>query len=354
MAKSTRRPQQIYTIVMWLLSIVFAGFLIGLGSLVIKDMPRVDSQISVEDFVDDSALRAIDARLEANEDQGQVLSRAVEDARSAAQEARTDYASAKVSLDNWLATRTATESQAQNPEVIARTRSVEALQNQERAALRVQADAQTALTQFNRAQADIRLERNRLVTAARPEYRKAQNAQTLRVFLYRLALTLPLLIIAGWMIAKKREAAYWPLYRGFVLFALFAFFFELVPYLPSYGGYVRYTVGIIMAVIAGHFIIRSMRRYLDRKKLEESRSEGERRQGIEYETALKKIAAKTCPGCDRSIVVRDGVETDFCVHCGIRLKEKCGNCGERNISFHRFCLSCGTATPAGQAEQSAS
>ena len=351
MAKSTRRPQQLYTIVMWMLSIVFAGFLIGLGSLVIKDLPRMDNQIKVEDFVDDGALRALDARLSANEGQGQILSRAVEDARAAAIEARTDYASAKVSLDNWLATRTATESQAQNPEVIARTRSVEALQNQERTALGLQAEAQTALTQFNRAQADIRLERNRLMTEARPDYRKAENAQRLRVFLYRLALTLPLLIIAGWMIAKKREAAYWPLYRGFVLFALFAFFVELVPYLPSYGGYVRYTVGIIMAVIAGHFIIRSMRRYLERKQLEESRSEGERRQGIEYETALKKIAAKTCPGCDRSIVVRDGVETDFCVHCGIRLKEKCGNCGERNISFHRFCLSCGTATPAGQAEE---
>ena len=105
-----------------------------------------------------------------------------------------------------------------------------------------------------------------------------------------------------------------------------------------------------MAIIAGHFIIRAMRRYLERKQAEESRSESERRQGIEYETALKKIAAKSCPGCDRSIVEREGIETDFCVHCGIRLKEKCNNCGERNISFHRFCLSCGVATPAGKAK----
>lgn len=350
MAKSTRRPQQIYTIVMWLLSIVFAGFLIGLGSLVIKDLPRVDSQVTAEDFVDAGALREIDGKILSSERQSRQLSRAVEDARTAAIAAQTDYASAKASLDNWLATRTATQSQAQNPEVIIRTRSVEALKAQERAALRAQADAQAAQTQYNRAQADLRSQRNQLFSDARPQYRKAQNVQKLRVFLYRLALTLPLLIIAGWMVAKKREAAYWPLYRGFVLFALFAFFVELVPYLPSYGGYVRYSVGIIMAIIAGHFIIRAMRRYLERKQAEESRSEGERRQGIEYETALKKIAAKTCPGCDRSIVERDGVETDFCVHCGIRLKEKCGNCGERNISFHRFCLCCGVPTPAGKAK----
>lgn len=354
MAKSTRRPQQLYTIVMWMLSIVFAGFLIGLGSLVIKDLPRVDTQVTVEDFVDAGALRAVEIKIEAGEAQGRMLSRAAEDARTSALEARTDYNSAKASLDNWLATRTATESQSQNPEVISRTRAVEALKASERTALRVQSEAQTALTQYNRAQADLRADRGRLFTAAQPAYNKAKNAQKLRVFLYRLALTLPLLLVAGWMIAKKRDAAYWPLYRGFVLFALFAFFIELVPYVPNYGGYVYYGVGIIMAIIVGHFIIRSMKRYLERKQAEESRSEDERRQGIEYETALKKIAAKTCPGCDRSIVVRDGIETDFCVHCGIRLKEKCGNCGERNISFHRFCLCCGTQTPAGLAKDPAS
>jgi hypothetical protein len=105
---------------------------------------------------------------------------------------------------------------------------------------------------------------------------------------------------------------------------------------------VRFAVGIILVGIAGHFLIRGMRRYLERKKVEESRSESERRGAIEYETALKKIAAKTCPGCDRAIITREGVDTDFCVHCGIRLQEKCGNCDHRNISFHRFCLSCGT------------
>lgn len=350
MAKSTRRPQQIYTIVMWLLSIIFAGFLMGLGSLVIKDLPRVDTQITIESFVDTQALNVVDAKIEAGNDQDRQLSRTTEDARTAVIDASTDYRSAKASLDNWLATRTATESQAQNPEVISRTRAVEVLKANELTAQRALADANAAQTQFSRTQADLRTERNALFNAARPEYRKAQNTQKLRVFLYRLALTLPLLLIAGWMVAKKREAAYWPLYRGFVLFALFAFFVELVPYLPSYGGYVRYSVGIIMAIIAGHFIIRAMRRYLERKQAEESRSEGERRQGIEYETALKKIAAKSCPGCDRSIVEREGIETDFCVHCGIRLKEKCNNCGERNISFHRFCLSCGVATPAGKAK----
>jgi hypothetical protein len=142
---------------------------------------------------------------------------------------------------------------------------------------------------------------------------------------------------------KKRQSPYWPLYRGFSIFAVFAFFVELVPYLPSYGGYIRYAVGIATVVVSGHFIIRGMRRYLERKQAEESRSESERRQSIEYETALKKLASNTCPGCDRKLIEREGMETDFCVHCGIRLQTKCAACDSRNISFHRYCLSCGVA-----------
>lgn len=347
MSKSTRRPQQIYTVVMWLLSIIFAGFLIGLGSLIIADLPRADKSISVEDFADSAALKRIDAEISGHENKLIPLRREFQDTRTDVQSASDEYNSNKASLDNWLRTRTATESAAQNSEVISRTRAVEALKQAERRLQRVSEDKRAAVLKAERASSDMRSRRSEIVNAAYPKYRKAQRAQDLRVFLMRLALTLPLLLIAGWLAAKKRESSYWPLYRGFVLFALFAFFVELVPYLPSYGGYVRYTVGIILVFIAGQFIIRAMRRYIKRKQEEESRSEGERRQSIEYETALKKIAAKTCPGCDRSIVAREDIDTDFCVHCGIRLKEKCGGCGEKNISFHRFCLCCGETTNSG-------
>lgn len=347
MAKSTRRPQQIYTVVMWLLSLVFAAFLVGLGGLVIKDLPRADKTITVEQFIDQDQARAIADNITVNDGERSQTQREIEDAIGLLNARREAYNSGLASLNNWLATRTATQAQDQNPEVINRTRAVEALKAQEREAEVALSALQTQLRTIEREGDSFKSARNALTQAARPEYRKAKNAQALRVFLYRLALTLPLLIAAGWMAAKKRRSAYWPLYRGFILFALFAFFIELVPYLPSYGGYVRYGVGIAVVLIFGHFIIRSMRRYLERKQMEESRSEGERRQSIEYETALKKIAAKTCPGCDRSIIEREDVVTDFCVHCGIRLKEKCGSCGERNISFHRFCLCCGEKTHSG-------
>ncbi len=350
MSKSARRPQRIFSVVMWLLSIVFAVFLTGLGNTVMRDLPKVDKQISVEQFVDQEQYKAAQDRERDLERAVIPLSRAVEDAVQAERSAVRDYNSGKASFENWIKNRKATESAAQNPQVIARTRNVEALQNARRDAERRTEDARIAQRDAERARDDARRARAQLTGDARPAYRKALRGQEFRVFAMRLALTLPLLIIAAWMVAKKRGSAYWPLYRGFTMFALFAFFVELVPYLPSYGGYVRYAVGIVMVIAAGHFIIRGMRQYMARKQLEEARSEAQRRQSIDYETALKKLAAKSCPGCDRAILQKEGEEVDFCVHCGIRLRENCTGCGHHNISFHRFCRSCGVPSASHKAK----
>lgn len=341
MAKSSRRPQQMFTIVMWLLSVVFAGFLIGLGGLIIKDLPQVDRAVTLEQFVDPGKLRPVTTRKNAKEAELTGLRRAIEDAETDYDSARADTNAAEASFEAWLATRSVTENSAQDPEVIQRNRVIDNLKVSERAAQRNLEDARGDLRTAEREIEDMRRQISDIRNEANPKYRAAMRGQELRVFAMRLAVTLPLLLIGGWLLKTRRGSPYWPLYRGFVLFALFAFFVELVPYLPHYGGYVRYLVGIILVVVAGHFIIAAMRKYMARKQIEESRSESERRQSIEYETALKKIAAKTCPGCDRAIIRREGVDTDFCVHCGIRLQEKCGGCGNRNISFHRFCLSCG-------------
>lgn len=342
MAKSTRRPQKIFAIVMWVLSLIFAGFLVGLGSLVIRDIPRFDQPISVENFVDSAQLRKL-RRQEADLNQQITpLSRSVKDAQDIETTADANYSAAKARFDNWIATRTATENRTTNPEVLSRTRELEGLSNRVREAQRAVEAARANQQTKSRALSDVERNIARLRAVAGPAYDRARRAQELKVFGFRLILTLPLLLIAAWMLLKTRASAYWPLYRGFVIFAAFTFFVELVPYLPSYGGYVRYIVGILTVAVAGYFLIKEMRKYLERKQREEARSEAERRKSIDYETALKKIEAKSCPGCDRSIVTRDGVHSDYCVHCGIHLQRECPSCNTRNVTFYRFCLSCGT------------
>ena len=132
-----------------------------------------------------------------------------------------------------------------------------------------------------------------------PSYPRASSAlqsQELRVFLYRLALTLPLLGVAGWLFAKKRKGSGWPFVWGFIYFALFAFFVELVPYLPDYGGYVRYAVGIVVTVVVGRQAIAALNRYLERQKEAEARPDRAQERLLALLPRLRRIGTRCCRG----------------------------------------------------------
>ena len=127
---------------------------------------------------------------------------------------------------------------------------------------------------------------------------------------------------------------------GFIYFALFAFFVELVPYLPDYGGYVRYAVGIVVTVVVGRQAIAALERYLKRQKEAEARPDVERRQELSYDTALARLAKNVCPGCERAVDFKN-TGIDYCPHCGICLFDRCAKCEQRKSAFSRFCHACG-------------
>ncbi len=342
MLKSARVPERSYAIVMWLVSIVFAGFLIGLGNLVIGDLPHLDQDVRPEKFVDQAAQAKLNAASRALQLRRDDLNKRLEDARLKLEQARNAYVSANETFETWIKTRTATTDPNQDPEVIRRTQSLETLKNRERdaqAAVEKLDEEQLSLTRDDSA---ISQRQTDLTSAGYPAYEKARFWQELKVFLWRLAFTLPLLLIAAWLVMKKRKSDYWPLMRGFVIAALFAFFFELVPYLPSYGGYIRYIVGIALTLVAGHYIIKNMRAYLVRRQQAEHQVEAERRKLLSYEEAFKKMSAKICPGCDRPVATTGDAEANFCVHCGMTLFNTCTKCEARKMAFFRYCMSCGT------------
>ena len=98
MFKSLRVPEAVFRLLMWVVSFVFAGFLIGLGGRVIADLPRLESTLELDQFADQAALsaaRADIATLEARErelsDQREQAGLAFTAVSNAYQSARASY-----------------------------------------------------------------------------------------------------------------------------------------------------------------------------------------------------------------------------------------------------------------------
>jgi len=342
MSKSLRLSEKWFRRGLWLVALVFAGFLIGLGGTLVGDLPKVERQLTIEDFIDKAAAEPLRAALEEDERAGQQARRDLEQAELKLHAANQANANARETFSNWLSTRHATQQPDQDAELIARTKSLDALKSKvDEEQRKVEAQRQIALN-ARQAHEQERQKLGVLEEEARWKLYAEERRVELRVFAYRLALTLPLLVVAGWLFAKKRKGTYWPFVWGFIFFALFAFFVELVPYLPSYGGYVHYIVGVVITVLVGRYAILALNRYLARQKLAEAQPDQVRREELSYDTALARLAKNVCPGCERPVDLNDP-KIDFCSHCGIGLFNNCRACETRKSAFSRYCYACGTS-----------
>ncbi|KQP16526.1 zinc ribbon domain-containing protein [Methylobacterium sp. Leaf93] len=341
MRSSRRLSERWLTLGLWLIAFLFAWFLIGLGSLVVGDLPQVEHRQTLEQFLDGptdeaaaESLKRIRREQDDNRRRTEQEQLALDAARSASEAARETFA-------NWLRTRDATQRVDQDPDLIARTQALDALKGAERTIeerLEALAKARLDLSEQEEPLTRAESERRR---AAEVKLGAAEREQELRVFGYRLALTLPLLALAGWLLLKRRRSRNWPFVWGFAFAATFAFFVELVPYLPSYGGYVQYGVGVLVTLIAGRAAIGTLQSYNERQKLAETRPTEERRGEIATDRALERLAKKSCPGCERPIAL-DDPSLNFCPHCGLGAFERCPACDHRKSTFERFCRACGT------------
>jgi predicted RNA-binding Zn-ribbon protein involved in translation (DUF1610 family) len=341
MSKGLRLTEKWMQRGLWLVAFVFAGFLIGLGGKIVDNMWRVEPPAQLESFIDPvrgPAVRAAAAQADANRVAAtERLDQATQQHRVAQSNTRT----AQQTFENWLSTRRATARPDQDPELITRTRDLDVLKAAERRALAAVEAQQQALLDATQARDHAAAEREKLEEPAREAAYRAGKAQELRIFVLRLAMTLPLLLAAAWLFAKKRHGQYWPFVWGFIFFALFAFFVELVPYLPSYGGYVRYGVGIVLTAVIGRYAILALARYLERQKASEALPDVQRRETLRYDSAVARLGKSVCPGCERAVDLKDA-KLDFCPHCGIGLFDRCGRCTARKSAFARFCFACGT------------
>lgn len=352
-SKSNRLPEQWFRRSLWLIAVVFAAFLIGLGGKIVNDLPQAEPYQELEHYIDSARATPLRQKSDQLTDRLQKNHQAFEQAELSLNKQRELIQTEQESLENWLKTRSATGQSAHDPEVLKRTHAIDALKAKEQALQQETGRLQQQILETGRLKEQADNEISQLEAEAAERKTADDRRIELTVFLYRLALTLPLLAVAGYLFAKKRQSRWWPFVWGFIYFALFAFFVELVPYLPSYGGYVRYAVGIAVTVLAGRYAIAAMNRYLERKRAEESLPATERSRQMDYDRALSCVAKSICPGCER-LLDYARPEMDYCPHCSLRLFDSCSGCQTRKSAFDRFCYRCGTPSqPPEQPSQEA-
>lgn len=340
MKKSLRLSETWFNRGLWLVALVFAGFLIGLGGQIVQDLPGIDRQLNLDDYIDSAKARPLRMQLQRAEQSAQEARLEQQQAQLLRDAAQSDSRNASESFSSWIATRQATQQPDQDAELLKRTRQLDTIKQRELAAIKALDAQNKALLDAVQAADKAQKGLAQLEQAAQKDYDAEARRLELRVFLIRLAITLPLLVLAGWLFTHKRKTAYWPFVWGFVIFAGFAFFVELVPYLPSYGGYVRYLVGIVLTVLIGRQAIVSLSRYLEKQRAAEQLSSSERQRELGYDAALTLLGKGVCPGCERGVDMKNP-SIDFCPHCGMTLFCKCSTCQTRKSAFTRFCHACG-------------
>jgi predicted RNA-binding Zn-ribbon protein involved in translation (DUF1610 family) len=109
----------------------------------------------------------------------------------------------------------------------------------------------------------------------------------------------------------------------------------------------REQASLQLTAVGVHLILRAVLVYFARRREVEQQTETERRQALAPEDALKKMASHVCPACERALLTTGDVVPDYCVHCGLKLYDRCGRCDIRRNMFFPFCPKCGAAAAAG-------
>lgn len=340
------------------IAVVLCGFLILLSSKFIDDIDNWKESPSLKSFENTPLLNEKESEIQKIEKDIFPVQEKNNSVVKAMRMAKKNYSNAKRSFDNWLEARKTVGSPNEDKEVLQRAKELDKyFQTQQDWELELSV-IQDSLRGLNSKIDDqwklIDIE----MTRARQEQIRAIHTYNVHIFLIRLMIILPILLLGVFFIIKFRKHKYWPLFLGFVLFSFYAFFFGLVPYLPSYGGYIRYTVGTVLIILFGIYAINRIRSFVEQKKKELRVSTEERAKHVKTETAEKALDNHMCPSCGKDFIIKDwdksldqndkttlfGKVTDFCRFCGLELFKKCKSCGTENYAHLPFCCSCGDKT----------
>lgn len=336
------------------ISVVLCLFLILFANKIIDDLDTTTSRPIVENFIDEAAVGGLAEKRAALAGEIEALNNKNSAIEKTAATARENYANEKESFENWVKTRKTLGSPDKDQAVVDRAQKLDEFYKVEQD-WRLQYSARQAVVDEKAKQQEQTQKRIDQETERAEQKLQAElKRYDLKVFLIRLLFVGPILALGVFFFIRYRKHKFWPLFFGFTLFSFYAFFFGLVPYLPSYGGYIRYAVGIALSAGLGYYAIKTIRAYIENKQQELQVSSQERAKNVQLEVAEKALDNHYCPSCGKDFFIKKwefplkGNEndvfkfvTDFCRHCGLELFSACANCGNKNFSHLPFCSSCG-------------
>jgi len=354
---NSKKLERTSKIVNFSIASILCILLIALSNNIIQDIDDWSDRPQRNDYETASIVDSLNAQIDVLDKQISEIQQQSDRINKTIDIARKNYENEKQSYENWLAARQTIGSPKEDEEVLARAAKLDEYYKVEQDWRSELSDNQnqveTLLTQQNTLQNQLYDERE----LTNERYDEALRSYDLKVFLKRLLFALPILLIGIYFLLKFRKHKYWPLFLGFILFSGYVFFFGLVPYLPSYGGYIRYTVGIALAIVLGIYAINRIRSYLEKKKAELKESSSKRARRIKTETAEKALNNHFCPSCGKDFMMKrwdfpkgslkKGEEnmyklaSNYCRHCGLELFVDCKNCGTKNFAHLPFCSNCG-------------
>ena len=344
MLSPSRGPERLVRAGQWVIAALFAWFLIQVGASLIADLPLLSRAPEASQFRQEAALAAVQSRIEPLQQQSQRLQEELSGLSQRRGVAQENLRRERQSFDTWRAARAVTAQSDQNPEVLQRARQVDALLEQERQLAEQQRQLEQRQQQLNARLAPLQGQQMDLERRGEQAYANARSRHEWIAFLIRLGFVLPVLALSVHLFRRHRGGDQWPFVWGFLLFALYAFFVELVPYLPSFGAYIRYGIGALLTYLGGRALMRWLRAYLRRKQSEQQAPQQERLQQIRYEKALQSLSRRQCPSCERFLSGADAPPPDYCMHCGLRIQTHCRSCDHHHPAFYPYCSACGAPT----------
>lgn len=349
-----KKLKRINKIFFYVISLTLCGFLIGLSIKVMSDIEEWEEGPMVEDFYDQQALDIINKQIDSLELVVEGEEKKLGTINLSIQRINNQYKEEEVSFRNWLKTRKTLGSPKEDTAVLNRVKFLDEIQHSKKPwyEKKIAKENHIALLRDSIAETNNALivEENK----AYEKYDEANKKHNNKIFLIRLLIVLPLLIFAIIAIVKFRKSKYWPLLFGYVLFSFYLFFVGLVPYLPDYGGYVRFIVGIVICVFLGIYGINKLKKLIEarRKRKAQSKSAEEIQKNVDhYDKALEQ---HNCPCCGKDFLIKDwtgsvlsnarsvGLKVSkFCRNCGTQLFEDCKHCEDSKYTFSKHCTSCG-------------